>query len=108
MFCFVTYQYTPHLSFRSFIFSLTPFGLIRSITPTRYLLWDCHFYLRVVITPTFYKYNYGVQQGLGVHALFQADSEAHPVSYTMGTGSFPGVKRPGRGVDPYLSPRLKK
>jgi len=28
----------------------------------------------------------------------------------MGTGSFPGVKRPGRGVDhpPDLAPRLKK
>ena len=24
---------------------------------------------------------------------------AHPASYTMGTGSFPGLKRPGRGVD---------
>jgi hypothetical protein len=24
---------------------------------------------------------------------------AHPASYTMGTGSFPGVKRPGRRVD---------
>jgi len=24
---------------------------------------------------------------------------AHPASYTMSTGSFPGVKRPGRGVD---------
>ena len=24
---------------------------------------------------------------------------AHPASYTTGTGSFPGVKRPGRGVD---------
>ena len=23
----------------------------------------------------------------------------HPASYTMGTGSFPGVKRRGRGVD---------
>ena len=35
---------------------------------------------------------------------------AHPTSYTMGTGSFPGVKRPGRGVDhpPHLAPRLKK
>jgi hypothetical protein len=28
-----------------------------------------------------------------------AGSEAHPASYTMGTGSFPGVMRPGRGVD---------
>jgi hypothetical protein len=26
-------------------------------------------------------------------------SEAHPASYTMGTGISPGVKRPGRGVD---------
>jgi len=25
--------------------------------------------------------------------------EDHPGSYTIGTGSFPGVKRPGRGVD---------
>jgi hypothetical protein len=23
----------------------------------------------------------------------------HPASYTMGTGSLPGVKRPGRGAD---------
>jgi len=24
---------------------------------------------------------------------------AHPASYTMGTGSFPGVKGQGRGID---------
>ena len=29
----------------------------------------------------------------------QTGPGAHPVSYTMGTGSFLGVKRPGRGVD---------
>ena len=29
----------------------------------------------------------------------QTGSEAHPASYTMGTGSFLGVKRPERGVD---------
>jgi hypothetical protein len=28
---------------------------------------------------------------------------AHPVSYTVGTGSLPGVKRPGRGSDHPLS-----
>ena len=35
---------------------------------------------------------------------------AHPAPYTMGTGKFPGIKRPGRGVDhiPPLEPRLKK
>ena len=31
-------------------------------------------------------------------AIFSAPG-AHPAFYTMGTGSFPGVKRPGRGVD---------
>jgi len=29
----------------------------------------------------------------------QTGSDAHPASYTIGTGSFSGVKRPGRGVD---------
>jgi hypothetical protein len=40
----------------------------------------------------------------------QTGSEAHPASYTSGTGFFPGVKRPVRGVDhpPHLAPRLKK
>jgi hypothetical protein len=32
-------------------------------------------------------------------AADQTGPEAHPASCTMGTGSFPGVKRPGRGVD---------
>jgi hypothetical protein len=41
---------------------------------------------------------------------FQIDPGAHPVSYTVGTGSFPGLKRPGRGVanPPHLAPRVKK
>ena len=32
-------------------------------------------------------------------APVQTGPGAHPASYTTGTGSFPGVKRPGRGVD---------
>ena len=32
-------------------------------------------------------------------ALVQTGPGAHPASYTMGTGSFPGVNWPGRGVD---------
>jgi hypothetical protein len=32
-------------------------------------------------------------------APVQTGPGSHPTSYTMGTGSFPGVKRPGRGVD---------
>jgi hypothetical protein len=43
-------------------------------------------------------------------AHVQTGPGAHPASYTMGTGSFPGVKKPGRGVEhpPHLAPRLKK
>jgi hypothetical protein len=32
-------------------------------------------------------------------APVQTGSEAQPASYTMETGSFPGVKQPGRDVD---------
>ena len=32
-------------------------------------------------------------------ATVQTGPGAHPASYTMGTGSFPGVKRPRRDVD---------
>jgi hypothetical protein len=32
--------------------------------------------------------------------IFRTRPGAHPASCTMGTGSFPGVKRPGRGADP--------
>ena len=32
-------------------------------------------------------------------APVQTGPVAHPASYTMGAGSFLGVKRPGRGVD---------
>ena len=46
------------------------------------------------------RFSSSVQTGPGVH----------PASYTIGTGSFQGVKWPGRGFDhpPHLAPRLKK
>ena len=31
--------------------------------------------------------------------FFQTFTGAHPASYTMGTGSFPGIKRPRRSID---------
>ena len=48
--------------------------------------------------------------GARFSAPVQTGPGAHPAFYKMGTGSFPGVKRPGRGVDnpPHLAPRLKK
>jgi len=46
----------------------------------------------------------------GFSAPVQTGPGAYPASYTMGTGSFLGVKRSGRGVDhpPHLAPRLEK
>jgi hypothetical protein len=40
----------------------------------------------------------------------QTGPGAHPASRTMSTGSFPGVKRPGRGADysPLSSAEVKK
>ena len=43
-------------------------------------------------------------------APVQIGPGAHPASHTMGSGSFPGVKRPGRGVDhpPTCSAEVKE
>jgi hypothetical protein len=48
--------------------------------------------------------------GARYFAAVQTGPGAHPASCTMGTGSFPGVKRPGRGVDhpPSSSVRVKE
>jgi hypothetical protein len=37
--------------------------------------------------------------GTSFFASVQTGPGAYPASYTMGTGSFPGVKWPGRGAD---------
>jgi len=48
--------------------------------------------------------------GARFSAPVQTGPGAHSSPYTMNTESFPGVKRPGRGVDhpPHQGPRLKK
>jgi hypothetical protein len=60
--------------------------------------------------------DYGLD-GLGIESRWgarfsapvQTDPGAHPASCTMGTGSFLGVKRPGRGVNtPLLSVEVKE
>jgi hypothetical protein len=49
-----------------------------------------------------------------VEAKFSAPVQTgpgdHPSAYTLGTGAFPGVKRPGIDAEhlPHLAPRLKK
>jgi len=47
--------------------------------------------------------------GARLSAPVQTGPRAHPASYRMNTGYFPGVKRPGHGVDhpPHIAPRLK-
>ena len=37
--------------------------------------------------------------GVRFSVPLQTGPKAHPAPYTMGTGSFPGVKHPGRGTD---------
>ena len=46
--------------------------------------------------------------GASVSAPVQTRTGAHPASYAMGTGSFPGVRwsRPGVDHPPPLAPRL--
>jgi hypothetical protein len=48
--------------------------------------------------------------GARFSAPVQTGSEAHPASYIVGIGSFPGVKWPGPGVGhpPHPAPMLKK
>jgi hypothetical protein len=43
----------------------------------------------------------GIESRCGARrsAPIQTSTEAHSATYTMGTGSFLGVKRPGHGVD---------
>jgi len=45
--------------------------------------------------------------GVIFSAPIQTGPGAHPASYTMGSGSFPGVKRPERGVNHPPPPRAK-
>jgi len=48
--------------------------------------------------------------GARFSAPVQTGPGVHPTSYTMGTGSLPVAKRPGRSVNhsPHLTPKLKK
>jgi hypothetical protein len=52
------------------------------------------------------EYRWGVKFSL----LVQTGPGVHLASCTIGTGAFPGVKRPGRGFDhpPLFSPEVKK
>jgi len=67
----------------------------------------------IVGTATCYRLDdLGIESRWGVRfsAPIQTGPGVYPASYTMGTGSFLGVKWPGHGahIPPHLVPRLKK
>jgi len=64
----------------------------------------------LLLIATRYRLDDRIPLGVRFSAPFQTGRGAHSLSYTKGTGSFPGVNRPGRGVDhpPQLALRLKK
>ena len=73
-------------------------------------LWIYQASSRFSDTPRAGRSNGRIPVGARYFAPVQTGPRAHPASYTLGTGSFPGVKRPRRGVDhlPHLAPRLKE
>jgi hypothetical protein len=50
--------------------------------------------------PREYRSGDRIPAGARFFVHVQTGPGAHPASCTMGTGTFPGVKRPGRGADP--------
>jgi len=57
--------------------------------------------MAVTIVPCYRLDGSGIESWWGVRssAPIQTGPGAQPASYTLGTGSFPGVKRPGCGVE---------
>jgi hypothetical protein len=85
--------------------------------------WSIYIYIYIYISRCglgyLSQYNYSLRPGqsgdripVGARfsALVQNGPGAHTTSYIIGTGSFPGVKRPGSDADhpPHLALRLKK
>ena len=71
---------------------------------------NLHYHIDLFCTPWLDGPGIKSRWGAKFSAPVQTGPGAHPASCTIGTGSFLGVKWPGRGVDhpPHLAPRLKK
>ena len=87
--------------------------IIASLTLLSWLYLVTARSLTVIGIATFYGLDGpGIESGGGgrFSAPVQTGSEAHPASYTMGTGTFSGVKRPRRSVDhsPTSSAEIKE
>jgi hypothetical protein len=82
---------------------------------SKYMLAKIIFKLPIIISETTVSAPEGrsgnrIPVGARFFAHVQTGRGAHPAPCTMGTGSFPGVKRLGRGADhpPLLAPRSRK
>jgi hypothetical protein len=82
-----------------------------------FLVWfrhTCMYYVCSIIIRIATRYGLDSLRIESQEARFSAPVQtgpgAYPSSYSMGTGSFPGVNRAERGVDhlPHLTPRLRK
>jgi hypothetical protein len=64
----------------------------------------------VVDIATCYELDGSNPNGVDFFATVQSGPGAHTAFYSTGTGFFPGVKQPSRGVDPHprIVQRLKK
>ena len=89
--------------------SLESIAILRPVELKQVTYW---FWLWAGIAQSVYRLTTGRtvrgsnRGGMRYSARVQTEPGAHPTSSTMGTGSFPVVKRPGRGVDhlPLSSP----
>jgi hypothetical protein len=84
-----------------------------NVLKERYHSLDCELHLYIYIYIDWLlagRSGDRIPVGARFFAHVQTGPEAHPASCTMGTRSFPGVKRPGRGADhsPPSSAEVKK
>jgi len=65
------------------------------------IIYSYTLHLRVAIAQSIKLDGPGIESlwGARFSTLVQTRPGAHSASYAMGTGSFPGVKRPGHGAD---------
>jgi hypothetical protein len=76
-----------------------PVPILNHINPVRALLpWNLGQLRRYNDSLRAGRSGNRIPVGARFSASVQTGSEAHPASYSMGTVSFPGVKRPWRGV----------
>ena len=106
---YTLYIFHTHMCFIYFISEKTVSFLMRDSAPQRQVRY-IYIAQSVQRLTTGWTVRDRIPMGTRFSTPFETGPGAHPAPCTMGTGSFPGVKRPGLGVDihPHLAPRLKE